>query len=84
MLVELQEMLAGRIPNLVICLIYGESYFIQAIIYLLTPLLLDVIHGFFHASTRSSFMKNINRNAWALSSFLLYRIYLCLLKVLTE
>jgi len=39
MLVDIQEMLAGRIPNLVICLMYGESYFIQTIIsYLLTPI----------------------------------------------
>jgi len=61
MLVEIQEMLAGRIPNLVICSMYGEPYFIQAIIsYVLRPLLLDVIHGVFRASTRSSFMNNIS------------------------
>jgi len=61
MLVGVREMLVGRIPNLVMCLMYGESYFIQAIIsYLLTPLLLDVIHGIFRVSTRSSFMNNIS------------------------
>jgi len=61
MLVEIQEMLVGRIPNLVICLMYGESYFIQAMIsYLLTPLLFDVIHGVFRVSTRSSFVSNIS------------------------
>jgi hypothetical protein len=61
MLVEIQEILAGRIPNLVICSAYGESYLIQAIIsYVLTPLLLDVIHGVFRASKRSSFMNNIS------------------------